>query len=220
MPCPRTSTWTWRVNRRIFRRWGSAIQLNMCGSGCAGIDIIGLISTSRTSPKVRRARPSGNPLWIPETAATPRICSRPWQSGRNWFRLLESSARPMRPRRWRQAYALLTQAASEVLRRRLRPNQSGHAERSAPAETVQLGNYSFRFLHGEVPEPHRRHSGARGWGCAAQTLDAIVISPDPTTTPSWAAGYKLRSMARAVAAAWRNWKKCTYVEDAGFRGGA
>ena len=177
------------------------IQLNVWQQGAPGIDTIGPdIYLPNFEEWCARYDRSGNPLWIPETRGDAAnlftaignhaaIGFSPFGIERQ-----ADAATPLA-----QAYALLAQAAPEILEAQSKGTiKAVTLSAQHPAETVQLGNYSFAFSMGRSRQPAPPVTagtaaggqpaatpavgggrGAPGAGAAQTSSYAIVISTGP-----------------------------------------
>jgi hypothetical protein len=160
------------------------IQLNVWQQGAPGIDIIGPdIYLPNFEEWCARYDRSGNPLWIPETRGDAAnlftAIGNHAAIGFSPFGI-ERQADATTP--LAQAYALLTQAAPEVLEAQAKGAiKAVTLSAQHPAETVQLGNYSFAFSMGRSrqPAPPATAAPAAGGGAAQTSSYAIVISTGP-----------------------------------------
>jgi hypothetical protein len=178
------------------------IQLNVWQQGAQGVDIIGPdIYLPNFDEWCARYDRSGNPLWIPETRGDAAnlftAIGNHAAIGFSPFGI-ERQADATTP--LAQAYALLAQAAPEVLEAQAKGTiKAVSLNAQHPAETVQLGNYSFAFSMGRSRQPvppaiaapagaaaggqaalaAGGGRGAPGAGAAQTSSYAIVISTGP-----------------------------------------
>ena len=177
------------------------IQLNVWQQGAPGIDIIGPdIYLPNFEEWCARYDRAGNPLWIPETRGdAANLFTAVGNHAAMGFSPFGIERQTDATTPLAQAYGLLAEAAPEILEAQAKGTiKAVLLNAQHPAETVQLGNYSFAFSVGRArqpappatPAPGGTAAGAQpaaagggrggsGVGAAQASSYAILVSTGP-----------------------------------------